>query len=93
MPRILVHDVAYPFMNILIENAESQEYLTEANVWSKKPADGKNFGGVKNALVIAKKEAIGKFNIVWYLAQTNQFINMEHGRGTVSASAAATATA
>jgi len=78
-------------MNILIENAESLEYLTEANLWSKKPADGKNFGGVKSALATAKKEAIGKFNIVWYFAETKQFINMEHGRGTVSASASAAA--
>ena len=74
-------------MNILIENAESLEYLTESNQWSKKPADGKNFGGTKTALAIAKKEAIGKFNIVWYLAETKQFINMEHGRGTVHATA------
>ena len=78
-------------MNILIENAESLEYLTEANLWSKKPADGKNFGGVKAALVTAKKEAIGKFNIVWYFAETRQFINMEHGRGSVSVAAAAAA--
>ena len=78
-------------MNILIENAENLEYLTEANLWSKKPADGKNFGGVKSALAAAKKEAIGKFNIVWYFAETRQFINMEHGRGSVSAAAAAAA--
>ena len=74
-------------MNILIENAESLEYLTENNQWSKKPADGKNFGGIKTALAIAKKEAIGRFNIVWYMAETRQFINMEHGRGSASATA------
>lgn len=74
-------------MNILIENAESLEYLTENNHWSKKPADGKSFGGVKTALAIAKKEAIGKFNIVWYFQETRQFINMDHGRGTASATA------
>jgi len=72
-------------MNILIENAESLEYLTESNQWSKKPTDGKNFGGTRTALAIAKKEAIGKFNIVWYFQETKQFINMEHGRGTVHA--------
>ena len=72
-------------MNILIENAESLEYLTEANLWSKKPADGKNFGGVRTALAIAKKEAIGKFNIVWFIKDTKQFINMEHGRGQLQA--------
>jgi len=72
-------------MNILIENAESLEYLTENNQWSKKPADGKNFVGVRMALAIAKKEAIGKFNIVWFIKETKQFINMEHGRGLVHA--------
>jgi hypothetical protein len=76
-------------MNILIENAESLEYLTENSQWSKKPDDGKNFGAIKAALVVAKKEAIGKFNIVWYFAETKQFINMDHGRGSLSASAAA----
>ena len=89
MPRIRPHAVLYPFMNILIENAESLEYLTESNVWSKKPTDGKNFGGVKAAQAVAKKEAIGKFNIVWYFVETRQFINMDHGRGSVSATAAA----
>lgn len=74
-------------MNILIENAESLEYLTADNNWSKKPADGKNFGGVKAAMAIAKKELIGKFNIVWFMAETKQFINMEHGRGQSPAAA------
>jgi len=69
-------------MNILIENAESLEYLTADNRWSKKPADGKNFSGVKAALGIAKKEVINKFNIVWYHPDTEQFINLHHGRGT-----------
>lgn len=72
-------------MNILIENAESLEYLTEANLWSKLPTEGKNFGSVKPALAAAKKEAIGKFNIVWFNRDTKQFINMEHGRGQVHA--------
>ena len=87
MPRIPVHGVVCPFMNILIENAESLEYLTENNSWSKKPADGKNFGAIKTALITAKKEAIGKFNIVWYLTETKQFINLDHGRGSASATA------
>ena len=72
-------------MNILIENAESLEYLTENNLWSKLPAEGKNFGAVKAALAIAKKEAIGKFNIVWFFSDSKQFINMEHGRGQAHA--------
>jgi hypothetical protein len=72
-------------MNILIENAESLEYLTADNSWSKKPSEGKNFGGVKAALAIGKKELIGKFNIVWFFQDTQQFINLEHGRGQAHA--------
>ena len=68
-------------MNILIENAERLEYLTENNSWSKKPTEGKNFGAVRTAVAVAKKEAIGKFNIVWYSHATKQFINMDHGHG------------
>jgi hypothetical protein len=30
---------------------------------------------------VAKKEAICKFNIVGYITETRQFINLNHGRG------------
>lgn len=68
-------------MNILIEDAEKLEYLTSNSLWTKNPTDGKNFGSTGNAFAAAKKELIGKFNIVWYIAQTKQFINMNHGKG------------
>ena len=70
-----------PFMNILIEDAEKLEYLTSDNHWTKKASEGKNFGATEAAFAVAKKEPIGKFNIVFYIAQTQQFINMDHGRG------------
>jgi hypothetical protein len=68
-------------MNILIEDAETLEYLTSDNTWTKKAAEGKNFGATEAAFDVAKKEPIGKFNIVFYIPQTKQFINMDHGRG------------
>ena len=68
-------------MNTLIENAESLEYLTISNQWSKKAADGKCFGNTGTAFEAAKKELIGKFNIVGYICQTGQLINLNHGRG------------
>ena len=37
----------------------------------------------------AKQEAIGKFNIVSYIRETNQFINLDHGRGAGSPEVAA----
>jgi hypothetical protein len=78
---VLENLVTFPFMNILIEDAEKMEYLTSNNQWTKNVADGKNFGGTETAYDAAKKELIGKFNIVSYISQTRQFINLDHGRG------------
>jgi len=68
-------------MNILIENAETLEYLNGNGQWTKKATEGKNFGATETAFQAAKKEPIGKFNIVFYIAQTKQFINLDHGKG------------
>jgi hypothetical protein len=73
--------VALWFMNILIEDAEKLEYLTTDNHWTKKASEGKNFGATEAAFAVAKNEPIGKFNIVFFIPQTKQFINMDHGRG------------
>jgi len=81
-------------MNILIENHETLEYLTDGGKWTKNPHKGKCFPATQAAFRAAKGEAIGKFNIVSYISETNQFINLDHGRGkglaaeiTVSATA------
>lgn len=68
-------------MNIMIENAESLEYFTSDNLWSKNAASGKRFAKSGAAFEAAKKEPIGRFNIVGYIAETRQFINLNHGRG------------
>jgi len=68
-------------MNILIENAESLEYLTSGNLWTKNAAEGKDFTATGAAVAVAKRELIGRFNIVAYIHQTKQFINLNHGRG------------
>ena len=65
-------------MNILIEDAEKLEYLTSENQWTKNAAEGKSFGATEAAFEAAKKEPIGRFNIVFYIAQTKQFINLDH---------------
>ena len=80
-----------PFMNILIEDAEKLEYLTSDNHWTKNVSEGKNFGATEAAFDVAKKEPIGRFNIVFYIPQTKQFINMDHGRGKGVAEAGAVA--
>ncbi|MDE3066270.1 MAG: hypothetical protein KGJ60_01835 [Verrucomicrobiota bacterium] len=68
-------------MIILIEKDETIEYLTAAGQWTKNPRDGVRFAATAVALQAAKREPVGKFNIVCYIPETNQFINMDHGRG------------
>jgi hypothetical protein len=69
-------------MNILIENNDTLEYLTPAGQWTKNPLSGKSYPATKAAFRAAKQEAIGKFNIVCHIPATNQFINLDHGRGS-----------
>jgi hypothetical protein len=73
--------LTFLFMNILIENAESLEYLAGNGEWTKNVAKGKNFEATGTAFKTAKQELIGKFNIVAYIAESKQFINLDHGRG------------
>ena len=68
-------------MNILIEDAETLQYFTSNNQWTKNVAEGKNYGATRIAFQAAKQEPIGKFNIVSYIPQTKQFINLDHGKG------------
>ena len=68
-------------MNILIEDAETLEYLTSNGQWSKNVAKGKSFTATESAFEVARKEPIHNFNIVCYISQTKQFINLDHGKG------------
>lgn len=68
-------------MNILIENEETLEFLTESGSWTKDARAGRQFKSRGEALKVAKGEAIGRFNIVWHILTSNQFVNLDHGRG------------
>jgi len=68
-------------LNILIENADSLEYLTETGQWTKNPCDGRRFPASMVAYQFAKRETVGKFNIVGHISATHQFVNLDHGRG------------
>jgi hypothetical protein len=68
-------------MNIFIEDADSQKFFTSAGLWSKTVTEGKPFAGTALAFKAAKQEAVGKFNIVGYVAETKQLINLDSGRG------------
>ena len=68
-------------MNILIENHETLEYLTEAGQWTKNPLKARRFPASTAAFQTAKTVPVGKFNIVCHIPATNQFVNLDHGRG------------
>ena len=68
-------------MHILIENNETHEFLTAPGKWTKNPLQGKLYPATVIAFRAAKQEQIGKFNVVFYISQTNQFVNLDHGRG------------
>ena len=70
-------------MNILIENAESREYLGNNGQWTKHADEGRDFGSTQAAVEAATREPIGKFNIVCYILQKPRFIiiTMDQGMG------------
>jgi hypothetical protein len=68
-------------MNILIEDAEKMEYLTNSGNWTKNAAKGKAFEATALAFEVAKNEPIGKFNIVSYITVNKQFVNLDSGKG------------
>lgn len=76
-------------MNILIEDADSLKFFIGDGLWSKTATEGKQFSGTAVAFKAAKQEPIGKFNIVGYVTETRQCINLDHGKGKGAAEVAA----
>jgi hypothetical protein len=76
-------------MNIIIEDADSLKFFTGEGRWTKNVAEGKRFAGTALAFKAAKLEPVGKFNIVGYIGETKQFINLDHGRGKGAAEVSA----
>jgi hypothetical protein len=68
-------------MSILIEDANTLEFLAGGRTWTKLPGEGASFATTRAAFAAAKGEPIGKFNIVLYFGDTEQLINMDHGSG------------
>ena len=71
-------------MYILIENAESREYLASNGEWTKNADEGRDFGATQAAFEAATSAPIGRFNIVCYILQKPRFIviTMLQGNGT-----------
>jgi hypothetical protein len=68
-------------MNILIENAETHEFLADGGIWKKESSRGASFASTRAAHTAAKLEPIGKFNIVGQFAGREQFYNLDCGSG------------
>jgi hypothetical protein len=68
-------------MNILIENAATREFLTSKGLWTKLSSQGARFASTRAAHTTAKREPIGKFNIVGNFGGTEQFFNLDCGSG------------
>jgi hypothetical protein len=73
-------------MNIIIEDAETLKYFTDKGSWTTNANEGKNYASATLALIAARQEPIGKFNITGYVDQTKQLVNLRSGRGTGSPS-------
>ena len=63
-------------MRLLLENSETQEYLTPFGKWSKNPLEGEIFLSMTLALKFPSHEAIEKFNIVFLDPQANQYLKL-----------------
>lgn len=72
-------------MHILIENPDTLEYFKATGAWTKLPLDGKYFPNTRAAVRVARHEPMGRFNVVCFMPKTNQFVNLDHGRGTGTA--------
>jgi len=68
-------------MHILIENTDTHEFLNAQSGWTKNPLEGKPFKSRRLAFGAARLEPIGKFNIVLHFPQSEQLVNLDHGRG------------
>jgi hypothetical protein len=73
--------LGWRLMKILIEDAETLQYLAPGGQWTKTVAKGRNFATTQAAFDEARKEPIHRFNVVLCVPQSEQLINLNHGRG------------
>ena len=65
-------------MNLLIENCETQEFLTPAGKWSSNPLEGEIFSSSTVALRAVSHDPIEKFNLVFVDPQANPFLRLNY---------------
>jgi hypothetical protein len=81
MLAVLENLIGWRLMKILIEDAETLQYLTPSGQWTQSVAKGRSFATTRAAFDEARKEPIHRFNVVLSVPDSAQLINLDHGRG------------
>ena len=68
-------------MTILVENAETLEYLTTDGRWTNKMERAATYRSSTLAKASATSAAIGRFNIIGAVAKSSQIVNLDEGVG------------
>jgi len=68
-------------MTILVENAETFEYLTADGRWTKKIDQAATYRSSTLAKASATGAAIGRFNIIGAVRKSSQIVNLDEGCG------------
>ena len=69
-------------MKILIEDAETLEYLTPRGHWTKSSVEAAGYPSSATAKIAGAKAPIGRFNIIGSFANSPQITNLDDGCGT-----------
>ena len=68
-------------MTILVENADTLEYLTTDGRWTKKMDQAATYRSSTLAKASANSAAIGRFNIIGANQKSSQIVNLDEGCG------------
>jgi hypothetical protein len=68
-------------MTILIENADTQEYLTKDGRWTKKSQEAATYRTSTLAREFAAAAPIGRFNVIGSFKSTGQLVSLDEGVG------------
>jgi hypothetical protein len=71
-------------MRILIENAETLQYLTADGAWTKEPNAAATYRTSTVAKEHGKTAPIGRFNVIGAFKNSPQITNLDDGCGTAT---------
>lgn len=69
-------------MRILIENAETSEFLTAQDEWTHDAKRATTYATTTSAKEHGSAAKIGKFNVIGIFANSSQITNLDDGCGT-----------